>query len=101
MMANIDCMRWEWKNCPRAWRDMFQGRNRKATLILEDVASRGLWIWHAFFGTLGSCNDINVFDKSPIFYDVLSGHAPRVLYVVNGNVYDMRYYLADDIYPKW
>ncbi|CAH9134268.1 unnamed protein product [Cuscuta epithymum] len=51
MMGSIDCMHWEWKNCPRAWRGMFQGRNKKATLILEAVASRDLWIWHAFFGT--------------------------------------------------
>ncbi|XP_048493272.2 uncharacterized protein LOC125493793 [Beta vulgaris subsp. vulgaris] len=49
--GRIDCMHWQWKNCPRAWKGLYQGRSKSATVILEAVASGDLWIWHAFFGT--------------------------------------------------
>ncbi|XP_021771820.1 putative nuclease HARBI1 [Chenopodium quinoa] len=101
MMGSIDCMHWEWKNCPRAWKGMYQGRSKTATVILEAVASQDLWIWHAFFGTPGSCNDINVLQRSPVFSDICEGKAPEVTFNVNGNTYNMGYYLTDGIYPKW
>ncbi|XP_023643356.1 uncharacterized protein LOC111831939 [Capsella rubella] len=63
--------------------------------------SQDLWIWHAFFGPPGTLNDINVLDRSPVFDDILQGHAPTVNYMVNGHVYDLTYYLTDGIYPKW
>ncbi|XP_021718611.1 uncharacterized protein LOC110686329 [Chenopodium quinoa] len=44
MIGSIDCMRWEWKNCPTAWNAQYAGRNKKATLILEAVADQDLWI---------------------------------------------------------
>ncbi|XP_021861051.1 uncharacterized protein [Spinacia oleracea] len=47
MMGSIDCMHWEWKNCPAGWKGMYQGRSKRATVILEAVASWDLWIWHA------------------------------------------------------
>ncbi|KAK9073354.1 hypothetical protein SSX86_007678 [Deinandra increscens subsp. villosa] len=84
MIGSIDCMHWEWKNCPSAWAGQYAGRSGKPTIVLEAVASYDLWIWHAFFGTPGSCNDINVLHRSPIFDDVLSGRAPNVSYTVNG-----------------
>ncbi|XP_021836915.2 uncharacterized protein [Spinacia oleracea] len=101
MMGSIDCMHWEWKNCPRGWKGMYQGRSKTTTVILEAVASCDLWIWHAFFETPGSCNDIYVLDRSPVFTDILQGKAPPVNFVVNNNEYNMGYYLRDGIYPKW
>ena len=90
MMGSIDCMHWQWKNCPKAWKRMFMsGHKEVATIILEAVASSDLWIWHVFFGVAGSNNDINVFDRSPIFDDVLQGHAPEENYTINGNNYNM------------
>jgi hypothetical protein len=71
------------------------------TMILEAVASHNLRIWHAFFGTAGSNNDINVLIKSPLFVQKLRGEAPRVQFVVNGNQYNTGYYLVDGIYPEW
>ncbi|XP_068309908.1 uncharacterized protein [Pyrus communis] len=60
MIGSLDCMHWEWKNCPTAWAGQFKGRHNKPTIVLEAVASYDTWIWHAFFGIPGSNNDINV-----------------------------------------
>lgn len=73
----------------------------KPTIILEAVASKDLWIWHAFFGMPGSHNDINVLHRSPLFANLAEGTAPQVNYTVNGHDYTMGYYLADGIYPSW
>jgi len=39
MMGSIDCMHWEWKNCPQAWKGQFARDHGKATIILEAIAS--------------------------------------------------------------
>ncbi|CAM8890834.1 unnamed protein product [Rhodiola kirilowii] len=102
MMGSIDCMHWQWKNCPKAWKGMFMsGHKGVATILLEAVASSDLWIWHTFFGVAGSNNDINVLDRSPVFDEVMQGRAPEVNYTINGNNYNMGYYLTDGIYPEW
>jgi hypothetical protein len=54
-----------------------------------------------FFCVAGSNNDINVLNQSPLFTDVVQGRAPEVHFIVNGNEYNMRYYLANGIYPEW
>ncbi|XP_024004788.1 uncharacterized protein LOC112081949 [Eutrema salsugineum] len=101
MIGSIDCMHWEWKNCPTAWKGQYTRGSGKPTIVLEAVASQDLWIWHAFFGSPGTLNDINVLDRSPVFDDILHGEAPKVRYWVNGNEYCLPYYLTDGIYPKW
>ncbi|XP_024004407.1 putative nuclease HARBI1 [Eutrema salsugineum] len=101
MIGSIDCMHWEWKNCPTAWKGQYTRGSGKPTIVLEAVASYDLWIWHAFFGPPGTLNDINVLDRSPVFDDVLQGRAPKVSYWVNGRQYRLAYYLTDGIYPKW
>ncbi|XP_042012062.1 uncharacterized protein LOC121760468 [Salvia splendens] len=101
MLGSIDCMHWEWKNCPTSWAGQYARRSGSPTIILEAVASQDLWIWHAFFGTPGSRNDINVLDQSPVFDDILEGRAPKVNYIVNGHEKNMGYYLTDGIYPQW
>ncbi|XP_074377690.1 uncharacterized protein LOC141719208 [Apium graveolens] len=85
-----------------AWKGMFMsGHKGVATIILEAVASSDLWIWHAFDGVAGSNNDINVLDQSPVFDDMLQDRAPEVNFTINGNNYNMGYYLTDGIYPEW
>lgn len=101
MLGSIDCMHWKWKNCPTAHHGMFSGHVREPTIILEAVASKDLWIWHAFFGLPGSHNDINVLQRSPLFAKLAEGDAPEVNYIINGHDYNMGYYLADGIYPSW
>ncbi|RLM74303.1 hypothetical protein C2845_PM15G01620 [Panicum miliaceum] len=90
MLGSLDCMHWQWKNCPVAWKGQYtHGDYKVATVMLEAVASYDLWIWHAFFGTPGSNNGINVLNNSNLFTEVLQGRAPEVQFMVNG------------IYPKW
>ena len=101
MIGSIDCMHWEWENCPTALAGMFKGHKSKPTLILEAVATQDLRIWHAFFGLPGSHNDINVLHRSHVFDDLANGRTPEVEFWVNGNPYTMGYYLADRIYPDW
>ncbi|XP_048598093.1 uncharacterized protein LOC125578970 [Brassica napus] len=78
MVRSIDCMHWEWKNCPASWKGMYSRGTGKPTIVLEAVASYDLWIWHAFFGA----------------------PAPQVNFYVNGNPYHLAYYLTDGIYPN-
>jgi hypothetical protein len=101
MLGSIDCMHWEWKNCPVALQGQYAGRSGSATMVLEAVASEDLWFWHAFFGLPGTLNDINVLDRSPLFNDVITGAAPTVSFTIGDNTYDQGYYLADGIYPSW
>ncbi|XP_024013221.1 uncharacterized protein LOC112087545 [Eutrema salsugineum] len=100
-LGSIDCMHWEWKNCSTAWKGQYSRGSGKPIIVLEAVASYDLWIWHAFFGPPGTLNDINVFDRSPVFDDIIQGKAPRVNFSVNGTEYKLAYYLTDGIYPKW
>ncbi|XP_022557024.2 uncharacterized protein LOC106397609 isoform X1 [Brassica napus] len=101
MVGSIDCMHWEWKNCPTAWKGMYSRGTDKPTIVLEAVASYDLWIWHAFFGAPGTMNDLNILDRSPVFDDIIKGIAPQVNFNVNGREYDFAYYLTDGIYPEW
>lgn len=102
MLGSLDCMHWEWKNCPVAWKGQFtRGDHGTPTIMLEAVASADLWIWHAFFGVAGSNNDINVLNQSPLFSDVLKGKGPEIDFKVNDRQYTRGYYLTDGIYPEW
>ena len=102
MLGSIDCMHWQWSNCPVGWQGQFtRGDIKHPTIILEAVASYDRWIWHAFFGVAGSNNDINVLNQSPLFTDAIRGQEPTVRFTVNNHEYNMGYYLADGIYPSW
>ncbi|CAN0841050.1 hypothetical protein LINGRAHAP2_LOCUS3066 [Linum grandiflorum] len=101
MIGSIACMRWEWQNCPTAWAGQYTGYKKKPTIVLEDVAAYDTWIWHAFFGTPGSNNDINTLGISPLFDEAARGFLPKVRYEVNGTMYDQCCYLAYGIYPSW
>lgn len=102
MLGSIDCMHWQWRNCPVGHAGQFtRGDIKHPTIILEAVASYDRWIWHAFFGMAGSNNDVNVLNHSPLFNDVVDGYAPTVNFKVNDHDYNYGYYLADGIYPNW
>jgi hypothetical protein len=101
MLGSIDCMHWGWKNCPTVWHGMYRGHKKEPTIILEAIASKDLWISHAFFKIPSSHNDINVLQRSLIFAGLAEGQGPQVSYKINDNDYSMGYYLADGIYPSW
>jgi hypothetical protein len=101
MLGSIDCMHWSWKNCPAAWHGQFKGHKKDSTIILEAVADYETWIWHAFFGMPGSCNDINVLQRSPLMNKIALGETPPVEFEANGRTYKYGYFLADGIYPRW
>jgi hypothetical protein len=101
MLGSIDCMHWSWKNCPAAWHGQFKGHKKDATIILEAVADQETWIWHAFFGMPGSCNAINVIQRSPLMTRIALREGPQVEFEANGRKYNYGYYLADGIYPRW
>ncbi|XP_075670255.1 uncharacterized protein LOC142640027 [Castanea sativa] len=100
MLGSIDCLHWR-KNYLRKWKGQYIGHSRDPTIILEIVALYDLWIWHAFFGLLGSYNDINVLERSSVFSELAEGCTPPVNYSINGNDYLMGYYLTDGMYPSW
>jgi hypothetical protein len=100
MLGSIDCMHWSWKNCPAAWHGQFKGHKKDATIVLEAVADHETWIWHAFFGMLGSCNDINVLQRSPLMIILALREGPLVEFEANGHKYNYGYFLTDNIYTR-
>ncbi|XP_009335621.2 uncharacterized protein LOC103928313 [Pyrus x bretschneideri] len=44
MIGSLDCMHWNWKNCPTGWQRGFSGRSKKPIVVLEAVASYDTWI---------------------------------------------------------
>ncbi|XP_068309749.1 uncharacterized protein [Pyrus communis] len=44
MIRSLDCMHWEWKNCPTVWAVQFKGHHNKPTIVLVAVASYDTWI---------------------------------------------------------
>nr|GEX34528.1 hypothetical protein [Tanacetum cinerariifolium] len=61
MLGSLDCMDWELFGCPYGFKGQYVRRHHGPNpfILLEAVASQDLWIWHAFFGVVGSNNDIN------------------------------------------
>ncbi|XP_023736868.2 protein ALP1-like [Lactuca sativa] len=102
MLGSLDCLHWAWENCPTAYHGQFtRGDHGHPTVVLEAVASQDMWIWHAFFGSPGSINDINVLNRSPIFNNIYDGSAPDSSFQVHGTPYKYGYYLVDGIYPEY
>ena len=85
----------------RLERDVHGFKGKNLTVILEVVADYRLWIWHAYFVVVGSNNDINVLQSSPLFNEQCLGVGPAINLVANDSQHDMGYYLADGIYPRW
>nr|GEY05300.1 hypothetical protein [Tanacetum cinerariifolium] len=77
MLDSIDCMHWEWINCPKAWHMDFERSDESAN------------------------NYLTILNHSSIFDDLLDDIAPVVPYEVNGVMFEKGYYLADGIYPQW
>ncbi|XP_022032944.1 uncharacterized protein LOC110934058 [Helianthus annuus] len=102
MIGSLDCHYWWWYNCLTAWRGQHtRGDQDGPSVILQAVASQDLWVWSAYFGVVGSCNDINVFEQSTLVEDYISGRAAKASFYANGKYYPHGYYLCDGIYPRY
>ena len=102
MIGSIDCMHWTWTNCPTAWRGQFtRGDHGHPTVSLQAICSQDLWIWSAYFGSVGSNNDINVLEAFPVLEYYISQSIPTFPFYVNENGYEHGYYLGDGIYPEY
>jgi hypothetical protein len=102
MFASIDCIHFEWDMCPSAFHGQHRNKDKKKTMVMEAFATQDTWIWHAFYGMPGSCNDLNVLDNSPFIAQLMEGHYRGVHeFEVNGRVRDQVYLLTDGIYPAW
>lgn len=101
-IGSLDCMHWSWKNCPSAWKGMFQGKEKEASVVLETICDQSRRFWHFNFGSPGSLNDINIIERSQLFFQSQSAECPlNVNFNVNGRSYYIPYWLVDGIYPTY
>lgn len=101
MLGSLDVMHLTWKNCPKALAGMYKGKEMKPTICLEAVGSGDLYIWFMFFGMPGSCNDINVIDRSPFVESVINGDIPCPPWKLGDTERKWCYVLTDGIYPSY
>jgi hypothetical protein len=73
MMGSLDVTKVHWANCPTAWHGQFKGKEGIPTISLEAVSDYNLWIWNSAFGFPGSLNDLNIWEKSPLFNSMTDG----------------------------
>lgn len=95
-------MLWVWKN---SW-----WRGRAYAVVAIKVTRRSslrqclLWSLDLacfFFSFGGTNNDINLLSQPSLFRDIVKMTAPPIEFKENRRRYNMGYYLADEINPKW
>ena len=79
----------------------FKGKEGIPTISLEAVADYNLWIWHSAFGFPGSLNDLNIWEKSPLFNSMTDGTHNEIdfPFIIDGQLFTELFYLVDGIYP--
>eukprot|EP00956_Cyclotella_meneghiniana_P023786 scaffold46922_cov39-Cyclotella_meneghiniana.AAC.2 len=101
MLGSLDVTKVVWENCPKALRGQYQGKEKVATIGLEAVADNTLWIWHRSFGFPGTLNDLNIWERSPLFQSMQNGTHSEIDFdfELDGQTFSKLYYLVDGIYP--
>ena len=101
MLGSLDVTKVHWKNCPTALKGQFQGQEKCATIALEAVVDFNVWFWHASFGFPGTMNDINIWDRSPLYESMLDGSHKQIdfPFEIDGKMFEHLYYLVDGIFP--
>lgn len=101
MLGSLDVMKVPWGNCPTAWKGQFEGKEGHPTIGLEAVVDYNLWFWHDALGFPGALNDINIWERSPLFESFQDGTFEELDfdYVINGECFSELFVLVDGIYP--
>lgn len=73
MFESWDFQNWPWKNLSISWDGQLKGKEKKPTVVLEEIADGLLWIWAANYGLPGSMNEINILDASGNVEKILNG----------------------------
>jgi hypothetical protein len=99
----VDCASWEWDCCPTSWKGSYKGKDEKPTCRLKVTSDDYLYIWHVFFESLGSKNDISIMNYSDLFNEIRVGMWPpcRPEFIIAGKRVNWFYYLADGSYPRF
>ena len=102
MLGYLDVMKVPWGKCPTAWKGQYEGKEGIPTFGLEAVADYNLWLWHDAFGFPGAINDINIWERSPLFESFQDGSFAKLdfEYYINGELFDELFVLVDGIYPQ-
>ncbi|KAB2616158.1 hypothetical protein D8674_022746 [Pyrus ussuriensis x Pyrus communis] len=61
-----------------------------ATMVCQPIEEQPQW-----------GGSIAILGRSPLFNNLTEGKTPQLHYYINNRQYNMGYYLADEIYPKW
>lgn len=102
MLGSLDCMHVRWKNCPVAWQGTYNGKEDGPTIVLEAACDYSLWVWWSSFGYPGTCNDINIWDASPLHRSMVDGTMDRIDfdYFIAGLRFNKLWFTVDGIYPE-
>ena len=101
MIGSLDCTHINWTMCPVAHHGQYVGKEKKATIILEATACKKRRFWHYHFGTPGSCNDLNVLQKSDLLNTFNREYVGKHEYKLSDKTYKTPYLLTDGIYPRF
>ena len=103
MIGSLDCMHVGWRLCLVAWQGAYKGAKGKPTIVLEAVTDYNLWIWHVSFGSAGTNNDINIWDRSPLLKSFLEGSFAKEVdfeFRVGDQTFNQLWMMVDGIYPE-
>lgn len=103
MVGSLDCMHVQWKNCPVAWQGQFEGKEKVPTLVLEGMCDYNLFFWHHEFGSAGTLNDINIWDKSELHKAFVDGSWSENVdfeFQIAGRTFNKLWVAVDGIYPE-
>jgi hypothetical protein len=101
-LGSLDVTKIHWSACSVAWKGQFEGKEGYPTIGLEAVADHNLWIWHSAFGFAGTLNNINIWDRSPLYESMLDGRHEQLdfTFEIDGQQFDHLNYLVDGIYTS-
>ena len=102
MMGSLDCTHFFWKNCPVYLQGVYQGKEKKPTVVMEASADYTLWLWDVSVGYPGSWNDIDIWESSPLHKRMTHGCFEDLdfNFTIAGITFNKLFYLVDGIYPK-